>query len=502
LTATIDRLFAAHWSAKKVEPAPQADDAEFLRRAYLDLAGRIPSVAETRAFLADPSSDKRRRLVERLLNGPRYVTHFTNVWRSLMLPEANASFQARFLAPGFEAWLRKQLAKNAGYDQMVRELLTTPVAPEGLQNIYNRGPGEPTPLGYFLAKELKPENLAAGTARLFLGVRVECAQCHDAKFHSWKRDQFWGLAAFFAGIQRQSQGDFVAPSREVPDKKEITIPGTDRTVQASYLDRSEPQFKYKVSPRVTLADWVTRADNPYFARAAANRMWYYFFGTGLIDPVDDMVGGETTASQPEVLDEMARALAAHRFDLKFLIRAITASRPYQLTSAQTHPSQADPRQFAHMAMRGLAPEQLFDSVAQATGYQEAQPLDPRVVFYNNSSPRAEFIAKFATKGDKANDPQTSILQALALMNGKLIADATTLERSETLAAVADAPFLDTAGRIEALCLATFSRKPKPKEMARLLRYVEEAGGRESERQAALADVFWALLNSGEFFLNH
>jgi hypothetical protein len=505
LTAKIDEYTAARWAAAKVEPAPPADDAEFLRRVSLELTGRIPSVAEARAFLKDKSPDKRQRLVERLLASPRYVAHFTNVWRALLLPEASASFQTRFIVPGFEAWLRKHLAKDTGYDQMVRELLTTPIGPQTMQGLYTfQGQGEPTAIGFYVAKDAKPENLAASTARLFLGLRLECAQCHNHPFASWKREQFWSYAAFFAGIEGQRQGEISIPSKDVVDRKSIAIPGTKRTVEASYLDGSAPQWKDKAGARAVLADWMTAPDNPYFARAAVNRMWAYFFGTGLVDPVDEMAGGDHPPSHPELLDELARQFAANHYDLKYLIRAITASRAYQLTSRGTHPGQDDPRLFARTPVKGLSPEQLFDSLAQATGYQDPTIGNPYAAFqFGGNSPRTEFLTKFAQSGNKAPEAQTSILQALALMNGKFIADATSVERSETFAAVVDAPFLDTRGQIETLYLATLSRFPTPREMARMVQYVE--GGPQGETQShdkALADVFWVLLNSGEFILNH
>jgi hypothetical protein len=511
--ARIDQLVAARWKDARAQPAERADDAEFVRRVYLDLAGRIPSVAEARQFLDDKRADKRRLLVDRLLDGPRYVTHFAQVWRALMLPEVSSNLQARFLAPGFEAWLRKQLTKNAGYDAMVREMLTLPLEPQNGRNavFFGQQQGEPTPIAFYLAKEVKAENLAAATARLFMGVKLECAQCHNHPFADWKREQFWGLAAFFAGVQRQTNGDFSFPTRELADRREMTIPGTERVVQASFIDGSEPQWKFRVSARVTLADWLTRADNPYFARAAVNRMWAYFFGTGLVDPVDEMIGAEHVSSNPELLDELARQFAAHKFDLKFLIRAITSSRAYQLSSAATHRSQDDPHLFARMPLRGLTAEQLYDSIAQATGYQE-NSSNPNVFFFGNQTPRSEFLSKFATQTEKSTDVQTSILQALSLMNGSLTSRATTLESSVTLASLADAPFMDTAERIETLYLSTLSRKPRPTELSRLVRYVDGGGSaegppassveKEKRYNQALADVFWALLNSGEFFLNH
>jgi hypothetical protein len=510
LARRIDHHIAAGLAAAKAVPAPRAGDAEFVRRVYLDLAGRIPSVAEARAFLDDARPDKRERLIATLLDGPRYVTHFTRVWRALLLPEASTNFQFRFQGGGFEAWLRKQVARNAGYDALVRELLTLSFDQNTPQRAFGGGGGEPTPISFYIAKEVKPENLAAAVSRTFLGFRLECAQCHNHPFASWKREQFWSLAAFFAGLQRQGNPQFPIPGREVPDRRELTIPGTERVVQAAFPDGTEPKWKNKQSARAALADWMTAPDNPYFARATANRLWALFFGTGLIDPVDDMVGDDRTASHPELLDELARQFIAHKFDLKYLIRAVALSETYQRTSARTHPGQDEPQRFARMALRGLTPEQLFDSIAEATGFQENNGGNPRNAFFADSG-RARFLALFTDRHDKSTEYQTSILQALALMNGQVTATATDLERSVTLSAVADAPFMDTPARIETLFLAALSRKPSPRERERFVAYVDKGGddepytkwlGPQKRHQRALADAFWALLNSGEFMLNH
>jgi hypothetical protein len=495
LAARIDRLVAAAWEAKGVQPAEPADDAEFLRRVYLDLGGRIPRVAEVRDFLADPAPDKRQRLVERLLESPYYVTQFTNFWRALLLPQSGNQ-QVQFLVPSFEAWVRLQVRDGVPYDRMVRELLTTPVSGDPRLAI---GQGSPSPLVFYQANELKPENLGASTSRLFLGVNLECAQCHDHPFAPWTRQQFWEYTAFFSGIQTRGPGNVFAPALEVADRRAIKIPGTDKVVEARYLNGGEPAWKTGTSTRTTLANWLTAADNSYFARAAANRLWSHFFGLGLTEPVDE-AGDQNPPSHPELLDELAREFAAHQFDVKFLIRALTASRAYQLTSQGGDPARDDPRLFARMALKGLTPEQLFDSLATATGYRETAPPDPRVVGPRNNSPRAEFLTKFASQ-EKRTEYQTSILQALSLMNGRFVGEATSLERSETLAAVADAPFLDLAGRIDTLYLAALSRPPRPDEVQRFQAYVA-SGGAKGEARAALADVFWALLNSPEFLLNH
>jgi len=501
LAGKIDLYLTATRLKAKVTLASLADDAEFLRRVYLDLNGKIPPVSEARAFLQDTNPDKRLRLVQRLLDGPGYVMHFTNVWRALLLPEVNANLQLRPVVPGFEAWLRRQLAGNARYDAMVRDLLTVSFASDNQNrmNPYERL-GEPSPAAFYVAKEAKPENLGAATARLFLGIRLECAQCHDHKFAPWKREQFWGFAAFFGGMEPRSVDNATGRVREITGRNRLQIPGKEDFIEAAFLDDTRPEFKYKVSGRVTLADWITGRDNPYFARMGVNRIWAFLFGRGLVEPVDDFTP-EHTPSHPELLDALAQEFAAHHFDIKFLIRSIIASQAYQLSSTQTDPGQAEPRLYACMTVKSLTPEQLFDSLAQATGYHEVAAREARPQLgVETSGARAEFLVKF-TSQDGGTDARTTILQALYLMNGKLVADLTSLERSQTLTAVAESPFFDTAQRVEALYLATLSRKPNPDELGRLTRYVTEGGVRHDPR-AALADVFWALLNSAEFILNH
>src|SRR5262249_47807301 len=195
------------------------------------------------------------------------------------------------------------------------------------------------------------EELAAGTVRVFLGVRIECAQCHDHPFAQWKRDQFWGQAAFFAGVRRPANdtGDFFigTPLTELADRREITIPGTERVAQPVFLDGKEPQWKYRASARATLADWMTGKDNPFFARTAVNRLWAQLFGVGIVEPVDDFTE-ENKPSHPELLDELAHQLAEHGFDFKFLLRAITLSKTYQQSSIYPGASKPETRLFAYM----------------------------------------------------------------------------------------------------------------------------------------------------------
>jgi hypothetical protein len=511
LAAKIDQLLAQHWSQSKVEVAPRASDAEFLRRVFLDIAGRIPSVAEAREFLRDPRTDRRARLVERLLSSPRYIAHWTNVWRALLIPEAGNNFIVRLQQGSFESWLREQVARNAGYDQLVRDLITAPVNNQNLGAVFAPG-APPSPLAFYSAKEFKPENLAASTARVFLGASVECAQCHNHPFSDWKREQFWELAAFYSGIRSQQTMDILIPSKEVADQRQLTIPGTDKVVHAKFLDGTAPVWKPQTATRTTLAEWLTSPNNPYFARATVNRVWAYFLGNGLVEPLDEVVTA-ASPSHAETLDLLASEFAAHKFDMKFLIRAITSTRAYQQSSAAAsgprNGGSDEPTHFARMPLRGLTPEQLFDSLATATGYRDAGGSDDlrTLIAGGNRSARSEFLTKFAHLSERTVEAPTSILQALTLMNGKVIADATSLTRSETLAAVVVMPFASNADRVEALYLATLSRLPTARESERAVRFVEEAvrnrndEARRAANDEALADVFWALLNTSEFKLN-
>ncbi|HKI17125.1 MAG TPA: DUF1549 and DUF1553 domain-containing protein, partial [Isosphaeraceae bacterium] len=486
LTARVDAVLAARWAEAKVRPAAVADDGEFLRRVSLDLIGKIPTAAEARDFLDDPSTGKRLALVERLLDSPAYTTRATEIWRRLLLPEADTEDLARQVAGSFEAWLRKKVIEEAGYDRIVREILTA--------KLNSRNPDAavgrlvPSPAGYYVAKESKPENLAAGVARVFLGIRLECAQCHNHPFAAWKREQFWSLAAFFAEVPTEGpENAFVA--RRQPDaapRRELAIPGTKKVVKASHLDGSTPAWRPRAETREILAEWVTAPDNPYFARAVVNRVWARFFGVGLIEPVDDL-DGEAGSELSSLLDELAGQFRAHGYNLKFLIRVLTATRAYNLSSVA---NQAEPTlpMFASMPVRGLSPRQLFDSLTQATG---ADPGDAR----------ARFLELFASRDERPVEAETTIIQALTMMNGSYIDGATNPETSQVLGAIVKAPFLDTPGRIETLYLATLTRRPRPDERALLVRFVER--GKSADDQAkALADICWAILNGPEFHLNH
>ena len=253
LSALIDRRLAAGWEEAGVEPAAPAGDAEFLRRVSLDIAGRIPAVAEARAFLDDPALRKRRALVERLLTGQGYVNHFTDVWTKVLLPNVADELEVQIYAPNFRAWLRRQVAENVAYDALTRAILTSPVGEgRGLSLFPYEAKARPSPLAFYVSNDGKPENLAASTARVFLGIRLECAQCHDHPTANWKRDQFWSLAAFFAGIERRRETNCdLYQYREVPGRRELAISGGPRMVQARHLDGTAPggELRTRLGPR-------------------------------------------------------------------------------------------------------------------------------------------------------------------------------------------------------------------------------------------------------------
>lgn len=515
LAATIDRYLSADWKARGIKPAALADDAEFCRRVYLDIVGRTPKASEVRAFLDDTSAGKRAKLVDKLLTMPAHANYFAAVTRAAWLPQTTTN---PFLAGSgiqLETWLRGQYRENTPADVLVRRLITVPVRVIRVNGNDMRFV-QPSSndrdnfalVAFYQANEGRPENMGAAVTRLFLGVKLECAQCHDHPFAPYTKEQFWEFAAFFANLNiasplngRQPNGTPApaAPASKGAIANKLTIPNTTKEVTARFFDGTNPVWTEGKDPRQLLADWVTSPANAYFARNLANRMWAHFFGIGIIDPVDEPKE-DNPPSHPELLAELGEAFAAAKFDNRLLIRAITRSQAYQLTSTMSHPTQANPRRFARMNVKGLTPAQLFDSLVVATGYREPAFQRANPNGFTPGGARGAFLARFSTS-EKTTETNTTILQALLLMNGQFIGDQTDLERSEVLAAVLDMPGWDTNQRVEALFLTALARKPTPDEALKFGSYVDR-GGATGDSRKALADVFWVLLNSPEFLFNH
>jgi len=528
LARKIDALIEKSWKGTDIKPAPRATDTQFLRRLHIDLSGRIPELTAIRDFLDDDErANKREIRVDDLLAGETYARNFAAYFRSVMLQGTNNTmFQG--LEPSFEAWLRQKLQSNTGYDKLVQELLMSQGG--GFRGGFNPGMGgiPGNPQAFFLANENKVENLAGATSRVFLGVKLECAQCHPHPFAKWTRNQFWEYAAFFSGVQQiRPRG----PGGFNPNSRQIRIPNTDKVVKAKFLNGVEPKWPDNNTPSVkVLADWMTTADNPYFARAAVDHVWTYFFGVSLLEPILENTP-DSPPSHPELLDTLAKEFAAHNFDLKFLIRSIVLTEAYARSSGTLSHHKDEIHLFARMSVRGMSPEQFFDSLCEATDYQDPFRDNPQAQFQQfNGGPqtdRGRFLAKF-TSQDKRTESHTSILQALFMMNGKFLAERTKLENNKSLHTIAtstgtkEAP-MTTAGRVERLFLLVLSRFPRPDETKRYAVYIESGGAAARQgsegfgigpfragqavasadvQAQAVADVYWALLNSGEFMLNH
>ncbi len=519
LAGRIDYWLRVRQAAAGLEPAPIADDAEFIRRVYLDLAGCVPPVIDARDFLDDGRPDKRLIWIEMLLDGRKptrkpdaFTVHFTNVWRAWLLSRVDTERTA-ILGPETEKWLQTRLKDDLPYDRLVRQLITEAptVQPDNrlAARRLRRPRGGEVPSLFDQINENKPETLAGTTSRLFLGIKLECAQCHnDRSGGNWSQTEFWSFAAFFA-----NQGN------QPDDQRTIAIPGKNEVVRARFLQGAEPTFKPGDNSREIMADWLISPTNAFFARAGVNRIWSYFFGIGLIDPVDEM-GDHNLPSHPELLDELARQFTDHRYDLKYLIRAIIDSQAYQRTStvssfplapvfrgegqgegsSNSSSNNEDPRLFGRMNIRGLSAEQLFDSLAEVTEFENtSRGVASRLNNGNNLTPRQQFLARFSHQYNATETP-TSILQALYLMNSPFVTDRTSLEHNQTLMTLAQQK-TSHARRIETLFLVVLSRKPTTTELDRCVEYLDRGGVFDDHRQA-LADVFWALINCAEFSVNH
>jgi Protein of unknown function (DUF1553)/Protein of unknown function (DUF1549) len=501
MTADIDRHLAADWAARNIKPAARADDAAFLRRVSLDILGRIPRAGEVNIFLADRHPDKRNGIITKLLAQPAHAKHFASVIRTEWLPQTHTD--NRFFNNGvqFQEWLEKRLRKNERADTLVRELLTLGITSRfaQLEGAANNSPDFVGASAFYEANEVRPENLAATASRIFLGVKLECAQCHDHPFAPLTKQHFWQTAAFFGEFAALPPiaPSFVGPLEPQFLKNRITIPNTTTLVVAKTFDGDEPNWSNARTPRDELASWLTAKSNPYFARNQVNRMWARFFGIGLIDPVDEP-GDTNPPSHPELLDDLVRGYLASGFDNHVLIRAIVGSQAYQLSSRLSHPSQGDPRRFAKMSVRGLNGLQLYESFVIATGYRGGKVVRDGVEItdFRATDLRGQFQQQFPFPL-KQTDSQTSILQALLMMNGLAMQQMTDLKQGELLLAIADAPVFSTAEKVDSLFLATLGRRPTDDEREKYTSYVDRINTKQ-----ALADVFWVLLNSTEFLFNH
>ncbi len=491
----IDRAIDAKLQRLKIQPSPVVDDAGFLRRVSLDLTGQLPSPAEVRAFAADPSKTKRSSLIDRLIASPAFVDHWTLKWGDLL--QNNRKYLGEKGAYEFREWIRESIAENKPYDRMVREMLTA------------RGSSYDNPAANFYRVTRDPKPTMEKTTQVFLGVRMVCTQCHDHPFERWTQNQYYEMAAFFSAVglrpgyevgeeilydQRQ---DF-----DMKHPKDGRVMNPKFIVPASYS--GGPAVPTDARRRLTYAEWLTARDNPFFAKSTVNRVWSYFFGRGIIDPVDD-IRASNPPSNPALLDALTKDFLDHNFDLRQLMRTIANSRVYQASIATNEWNQNDSDNFSHAMPRRLSAEELMDALALATGVRPAFPEAP-------PDTRAEqvtdphigkdgFLDLFGRPSRESScecerRSDLSLPQALNLVNGRTISDAVGDANGRVAKAILSGrPDADV---INELYLASLSRPAGAGELESGVKYLQSGGGRAARAQ----DLLWALVNSKAFLYNY
>ena len=493
-TALINQRVAEGWVAAHLTPAPPASDSEFLRRVWLDLAGRVPTEDEARAFLADTDSLKREHLVDRLLASPDYATHWTDVYLALLVgrDQKLAGGAARAtLGP----YLKQAFAENRDYARITRELLTStgPLAQHGE--------------GAFLVKSTfggGPEGAASASARVFLGLQIGCAQCHDHPSDArYKQADFWALAGYFAqtkvarGAAKGPGAFIVYETRKGDAMMKSHDTGEEVMVPPKFLGRAIVQGKGE-----TRRDALSRAivSSDLFAKEAVNRVWSELFGRGLVEPFDDL-GGEHDANHPPLLNELSDAFVAHFFDLRWLLRSVVLSEAYTRSSSG---GAGDPalltKTFARAAVRPLQPEQLFRSLLTATGFDDviARRVGEDLADARIQKWLRQYLFVFGDdEMGEVNEFDGSVPQALLLMNGPLTNQGIRARGGSELEQALQR-HEDRAGRVESLFYAAYARPPAAHESARIGAYVDQKSGARD----AYEDVFHALLTSVESTTNH
>ncbi len=472
--------------------APQkCDDLTFARRVYLDLLGRVPSVSELRDY-EQSQSERRSRLIEDLVfgEGERAESNarlapeqMARQWRQVLLPAGTATDGP---TDGLEAWLRGQFANDTPFDDMMRKLIR--VQDSETPAVVAAGVATGS-MNYYQLLGGLPENYAGNLSRVMLGVRIECTQCHDHPFSSWKQPDFWGLAAFFGDLRSAPATDST-PSAELG-----RIRYENKTYQAKLLWSAEPlntgSSASSQSLRARLGEWMTSKNNPNFAATAVNRFWQHLVGRGLYAEVENLDWAKP--EERRFADELGEKFAADGYRVRSLIAAICKSDWYQSVSQDIT---ADPNQF-YRPMKCGSPEQVFNSLEQALHLpiSRINPNSPRW-----SGDRMQLVSRLSeSSGRTPEDYSAGIPQALLLMNGRLTSDAVNPETGRLLRAITDSPFLQTGDRVETLFMAVLTRRPTSEESAAIEQLLESKSD-DAARQRVMSELLWALLNSPEFVL--
>jgi hypothetical protein len=500
----VDELVFQNLKEIGVPPSPVSDDATFLRRVTLDIAGRLPTIEEAAAFAADTNADKRDRVIDALLDSPDYADYFANKWATLLKNrrESKADITANF---AFHSWVRDSLLANKPYDQFVREILAA------TGTIV-----ENPPVAWYKRVKL-PEQQLEDVAQLFLGVRMQCAQCHHHPFERWSQGDYYSLAAFFSQVGRKPTAiageDLIFHKRgtaQYVNKK------TEQPVKPAGLGGPSLEVAPDDDPRLQLADWMAEESNPFFAKVLVNRYWKHFFKKGLVEPEDDL-RDTNPPTNPELLDALAKHFIESDFDLKEAIRVIVSSKTYQLSAQPNEHNVVDHQNFSHFYPKRLQAEVLLDAVDCLTGATTSfadLPMGTRAVALPDNSYNSSAFLKVFGRPDAASVCEcervqsSSLAQSLHLMNssevkGKL---ATAGGRADRLAKSEE----EDAKKIHEIYLAAFSRPPTGEELSIAESHINiprtDSAGKPiapaTAKKMAYEDLLWAIMNTKEFLYNH
>lgn len=501
----VDRHVFANLKAIGIPPSPVCDDATFLRRVTLDIGGRLPTEAETRDFLASNESDKRDRVIDALLRSPDYADFFAGKWTPLLKNRRDdaSDITSNF---AFHAWIRDSLLANVPYDQIVRELLAATGTVIG------------NPPVAWYKRVTEPKQQLEDVAQLFLGVRMQCAQCHHHPFERWSQDDYYSFAAFFSQVGRKPTGtrgeDLIFHQRGLATAKNVK---TGESLKPAALGDDVGEIPPDADPRLRLADWMSSETNPFFAKALVNRYWKHFFTRGLIEPEDD-IRDTNPPTNPELLAALEEHFVSSGFDLKSLVREITRSSAYQLSSQPNNYNLVDRQNYSRYYPRRLQAEVLLDSIDDLTGatttFANLPPGTRAVALPDNSYNRASPLLQVFGRPDNLSVCEcervqsSSLAQSLHLINSSEIKSKLAVANGRAARlATGDA---SNEEKIADLYLAAFSREPRPDELKTAIAYLNEpltdASGKPIDRATAtrqnFQDLIWALMNSKEFLFNH
>jgi hypothetical protein len=470
-----------------ISPSVGCDDATFMRRAYLDVIGTLPTAEEAIDFLADKSLDKRPALVDRLLTRPEYAAYWTMVWSDLLGADKESLTPQGAVA--LSRWLREQFRDNRPYDEWATDIVVAR--------------GYPTRIGPagFYSVHKTPERMGKAFSQIFLGVRIECAECHHHPFERWSQQDYFALSGMFSGVTAPKAvggGTKIVGSAPKPLKH----PRTGELVVPAPLGADLYQSEGAEDPRVALAAWLTKTDNPFFARAMVNRMWAHYMGRGLVEPVDDL-RATNPATNERLLDALADYLVKSDYDIHALTKVILVSQVYQRDTTRNDSNQIDEQNYSAASWKRLPAEVLLDAICAATGVPEefnGWPKGYRAIeVWDNRMPSYFFKAFGRPQRvsvcacERGTEP--SVSQALHLMNAP--ETYMKLRHRDGAAAAMAASELSSTEIVRQIYLRTLSRYPSEAETS----FLEQAFV-DVERREAVEDVFWALMNTKEFLFNH